>query len=369
MNGRRRFLAVLTTMPLWPVLARAGAADEFERFKRQQAEDFQGFQDEWLRYQAAYNSAWARYQSGLAQVWTKPEMAGRKVWVEYSDNLKVRRTLDFGRNEVRLSFTAEEAARLTDERIRAEFERLMASSLSDAWQKDGVLRQLDKQQPGNGQLSLSGLVPADWMAMFSQQSRSTDNTSKGQVVTITIPLPASALPQRSREYLPLVQQYASKWQVDPALVLAIMETESSFNPMARSQVPAFGLMQIVPSSAGRDASKLVYGSEQLLTASQLCTPATNIEMGCAYLNLLDSRYLSAIDNPQSRLYCVIAAYNTGAGNVARAFSGNNSVADAAKRINRMTPPQVYAHLRSQLKYEEARNYVQKVTKALQTYSA
>ena len=46
-----------------------------------------------------------------------------KVWVEYSDNLRTRRTVDFERNEVRLSFTGEEAARLSDARIRAEFEK------------------------------------------------------------------------------------------------------------------------------------------------------------------------------------------------------------------------------------------------------
>lgn len=366
MNGRRRFLVAILSLPLWPLAARAGAESDFERYKRQQSEGFQSFQAQWQRYRSAYLAAWSDYSRRVGKVWSKPELSGRKTWVEYNPSLTTRRTLDFEHNEVRLSFTGADAAKLTAERIRAEFERVMTASVSSAWTQDPVLQAAEKNKP-QVQTTVSGLAPADWQALLSQQQRRSEKTGKGEVVTITIPLAPSALPQRSHEYLPLVQQYAGKWQVEPALVLAIMQTESAFNPMARSQIPAFGLMQIVPTTAGRDASRLVYGNERLLTGSQLCTPATNIEMGCAYLSLLNGRYLSAVKDPQSRLFCVIAAYNTGAGNVARAFSGNTSVSDAAVRINRMSPKQVYAHLRSNLKYEEARNYLYKVTQALQTY--
>src|SRR5690554_6218531 len=126
---------------------------------------------------------------------------------------------------------------------------------------------------------------------------------------------------------------ATKWQVEPALVMAIMQTESAFNPMARSHIPAFGLMQIVPSSAGRDASKAVWGKDQLLSGQQLFNPHTNIELGCAYLNILDTRYLAAIKHPQSRLYCTICAYNTGAGNVARADRKSTRLNSSHVRIS------------------------------------
>jgi membrane-bound lytic murein transglycosylase C len=137
--------------------------------------------------------------------------------------------------------------------------------------------------------------------------------------------------------------------------------------LARSHIPAFGLMQIVPKSAGRDASRLVFGEERLLKGRDLFEPATNIEMGAAYLHILDRRYLKGITDAESRQMCVIAAYNTGAGNVARAFSGTTSVKKALPFINRLSSKQVYAHLRSNLKYEEARNYIQKVTKTLPLY--
>jgi membrane-bound lytic murein transglycosylase C len=88
----------------------------------------------------------------------------------------------------------------------------------------------------------------------------------------------------------------------------------------------------------------------------------------AYLKILDSRYLKRITNKQSRLYCVIAAYNTGAGNVAKTFTGKTRIKPAAKIINKMTPDEVYNYLRKHLPYEETQRYIVKVTKAKKKYS-
>jgi membrane-bound lytic murein transglycosylase C len=58
----------------------------------------------------------------------------------------------------------------------------------------------------------------------------------------------------------------------------------------------------------------------------LYDPANNIKLGAGYLRLLDSNYLSDIVDPQSRHFGMIAAYNTGSGNVARAFSRGGGAA-------------------------------------------
>jgi len=176
------------------------------------------------------------------------------------------------------------------------------------------------------------------------------------------------LPKRAREVMEDVQKNAKRHDIDVSLMFAIIETESAFNPMAKSPIPAYGLMQIVPSSAGIDASEKLFGKGRILSPSYLYTQDKNIEIGAAYLNILYFRYLKRVEDPLSRLYCVIAAYNTGAGNVSRAFIGSTKIGKAFPRINSMTPEQVYNHLIENLPYEETQNYLQKVRKRMPKYS-
>jgi membrane-bound lytic murein transglycosylase C len=167
--------------------------------------------------------------------------------------------------------------------------------------------------------------------------------------------------QSARRYAPLVAEYARRYKISKSLIYGIIKTESSFNPFAVSAAPAFGLMQIVPTSAGRDAYRLLYGKDGVPGRAYLFNPRNNIEMGVAYLSLLKYRYLAAIRNPVSREYCFIAAYNGGAGNVLTTFSRDR--AQAVKRINRLSPAQVYHRLRTDHPQAETRRYLWKVLAA------
>jgi membrane-bound lytic murein transglycosylase C len=160
-------------------------------------------------------------------------------------------------------------------------------------------------------------------------------------------------------YRAAAEKYATRYQVSASLVLAIMRTESNFNPFAVSSAPAYGLMQLVPTSAGRAALKRTRGTDEVPTAEYLFDPDHNIELGTAYLNVLSDTEFHAVENQDSRDYCVIAAYNTGPRNVTRTFAANK--AEALNEINRMGPPALFDKLRTNLPYEETRQYIAKVT--------
>lgn len=208
----------------------------------------------------------------------------------------------------------------------------------------------------------------------AQQSASNNTaaqTAPKKVISYKINLPNNSLAKRASEYQPMALQESDKWSVDPALVMAIMHSESAFRPDAKSHVPAFGLMQIVPSSAGRDVNKQVRNIDAPMAVADLYQPPINVETGTAYLHILNAKYLKNIENDQSRLYCTIAAYNTGAGNVARAFNSNRStnINSAAEKINDMTPEQVYTQLINNLPYDETKNYLKKVSSRMALYQA
>ncbi|PMG03674.1 hypothetical protein BCV00_16060 [Vibrio breoganii] len=189
------------------------------------------------------------------------------------------------------------------------------------------------------------------------------------IVSYTIKLPESNLKARASSYLPLATEESNRWKVDTSLIMAIMHSESAFRPDAKSHIPAFGLMQVVPSSAGHDVNKQVRNIDAPMKESDLYLPPVNVETGTAYLNILNKKYLKSIDDDKSRLYCVIAAYNTGAGNVARAFNENRStnISKASKIINQMSPSEVYEHLYNNLPYDETKNYLKKVTSRISLY--
>ena len=165
---------------------------------------------------------------------------------------------------------------------------------------------------------------------------------------------------RARKYRKHVEAYASRYKVSKNLIFAVIKTESDFNPWAISKAPAFGLMQIVPGSAGHDVNRYLK-RPGLPTGKNLLDPAENILYGSVFLHLLDTKYLADITNGVSREYCVIAAYNTGAGNVLKTFDKNRKTAPA--RINRLAPLEVYNTLKTNLPYSETRRYLTKVMSA------
>ncbi|MEK6550894.1 MAG: lytic transglycosylase domain-containing protein [Pseudomonadota bacterium] len=96
----------------------------------------------------------------------------------------------------------------------------------------------------------------------------------------------------------LIRENARRYQVDFALVKAIMHVESNFNPYAASNKGALGLMQLMPTTAQRHG------------ITELYDPAQNIEAGVRHIQYLNGLFG---DRPQ----LVIAAYNAGENAVRR----------------------------------------------------
>ena len=167
-------------------------------------------------------------------------------------------------------------------------------------------------------------------------------------------------------YKDYVKACSQKFQIEEPLIYAVMEQESRFNPEATSWVPAYGLMQLVPKSGGLDAYNYVYKKQWVPTRSYLFVPHQNIELGTAYLRILMNQFAKVTD-PECRRLCVIAGYNTGAGNVSRAFTGNTNLKNAIPLINKYSYKELYNHLTNKLNTEEARNYVSGVSKRREKY--
>lgn len=170
-------------------------------------------------------------------------------------------------------------------------------------------------------------------------------------------------------YLETVNRYAAATGVDPALIFGVIYTESRFNPRAVSSAPAFGMMQLVPGSGGLEAYRKAKGESVQPTMEYLMRPENNIELGATYLGmLLNDFWTRNVGNFAAREYCAISGYNTGPGNVARAFSGSSrKLQEAQERANSMRPDELFDYLRANLPYTETRDYLLRVSAARKHY--
>ena len=115
-------------------------------------------------------------------------------------------------------------------------------------------------------------------------------------------------------YGSIIYREATRNQLSPELVAAVIEAESDFRPRLVSNKNALGLMQIVPETG------------KLMGAEDLFNPTENIAAGTKYLRYLLDRF------PDQRL--ALAAYNAGEGNVEK-FGGIPPFAETVNYLHRV----------------------------------
>ena len=114
----------------------------------------------------------------------------------------------------------------------------------------------------------------------------------------------------------IVRDASERHNLDPALVKAVIGTESGWNPKAVSNKGAQGLMQLIPSTAGR------------MGVNNAFDPAQNVDGGARYLRSLLDRY-------HGNLEMTLAAYNAGEGAVER-FGGVPAYPETRAYVKKVT---------------------------------
>ncbi|EPN9527950.1 membrane-bound lytic murein transglycosylase MltC [Cronobacter malonaticus] len=332
----------------------------------------------------AYNEAWIKDTNGfdilmgqfahnIENIWGFNEVliAGPKDYVKYTDQYQTRSHINFDDGTITVETIAgtEPAARLRQAIITTLLMGDDPGSIDLYSDVNDI--QISRQPFLYGQVVDNTGQPIRWEGRASKfadyllQTRLKSRSNGLRIIySVTINLVPNHLDKRAHKYIGMVRQASRKYGVDESLILAIMQTESSFNPYAVSHADALGLMQVVQHSAGKDVFRS-QGKWGTPSRSYLFDPQSNIDTGTAYLAMLDNVYLGGITNPTSRRYAVITAYNGGAGSVLRVFSNDKD--QAVNIINQLSPDDVYETLTNRHPSAESRRYLYKVNTAQKMY--
>lgn len=147
-----------------------------------------------------------------------------------------------------------------------------------------------------------------------------------------------------RKYEEYVTYYAGKYEIDPLLLYAFIRTESNFNPDARSNAGARGLMQITEITF--DWIKSNIAPDEALTFDDLYDPETNIRFGAYFVKYCLLRY-------EEDLPTAAAAYHSGWGTVDGLLEKSEYSADG-RTLDAYPYPQM-------------RQYVRKITDSYARY--
>jgi soluble lytic murein transglycosylase len=134
-------------------------------------------------------------------------------------------------------------------------------------------------------------------------------------------LPADYKKKASRITEALVDE-SEKYNFDPVFVMALIRTESNFNPLALGSVGEIGLMQIRPETAEWMAkrAKIKWKGEKTLR-----DPVQNIKIGVAYMAYLRDHF-------ENKAYKYLSAYNLGPSKLKKMFEKANRPKEYSTKV-------------------------------------
>lgn len=383
MNVKKTIVILLAFVGL-ECFAQVGA--EFEKYKNERLAQEQNWiqarEKEYEDYVKAENEAYANFVKEMSVIWGNGNVveSTNKDWVEYTNGGKTRSIVDFEQGRATVEIVTTPGKPVDKEQLKQGVTELILSkgktkdyntSVEKAEDLSAAPILLGEVETPSGKVINANNVNEgvnDIMksAQVEVKTVTAPDGSERQVASISFNLIPEHIRVRAEKFSDNIKRYCVKYEVEEPLAYAIMQTESSFNPKAKSHVPAYGLMQIVPSSAGADCAQSLKKNFRKPTANYLYDPENNIEMGVHYIYLLRNRYFKDVTDKKKQDLCIIASYNTGAGNLARALRGDTNIKKAIPKINEMSYDELFSFLKRNL-HKETQNYIVKVTERTENF--
>lgn len=149
-----------------------------------------------------------------------------------------------------------------------------------------------------------GIIVSPLEGMQIKKTSSLENreleASEAEIFELILRLSDEIPPSDARKLAKLIGEECENYELDPFLILAIIQVESRFDPIAVSSRGAIGLMQVMPQTADFVAEEL---GVSINRGKSLYDPLINVRLGIYYFSRLIDRFESTHD--------ALVAYNFG----------------------------------------------------------
>ena len=358
-------IAILTTICM--------AQNDTEAFRKFREAEQNAFKN----YHTQQDSAFIQYKDEIEQKWNEFKESTNKEWVSYSEGFDGRSVVDFETGKIEVKAIIEKdnpqaetiAKKNLKEQIKSIFkekDETKKSILSEQVQTPNSREKITDE-------NINQIV--EEIVKKSKKSEMNSADKKNRLVyTVSLNMVPNHIKIRADKYKKIIEEKCKQFDVDPALVLAIIHTESFFNPKAYNRHGnAYGMMQIVPKYAGLTMNNVLYKKNKQPSSNQLFNAETNIEMGAGYLRWLKDNKWKKVKDKINLQYCIICSYNGGPGTIYKAMTGKMNKIGTEKwnkmfdDLNNMDNDKLYKKLRKDVPWKETRNYIKLVKERMEQF--
>lgn len=341
---------------------------DFEKYKQDQLKKEEDFYKFAHNFQAYQDEQFIKYEKYIEDMWGDFKESSPKTWVGYTEDFSGRTSVDFDSSKVVIEVVVEENS--SDEEIKQKLEALTKKILEEKDETGTTILEGQVASPGNPNQAVKSSDAKDVVA----KAKITEKKVNGKkVYSINLDLVSDSDKKRIAKYQDLITKFCKEANIEPALAIAIIRTESCFNPRAYNRTGnAYGMMQIVPKYAGRTMNRILYKKDKEPGGKILFDPEKNLRMGINFLGYLQSTSWKKISNKINQRYCVICSYNGGSGAIYIALAGKTSKIPQEKWDNMMAllnsdnNKKVYDLLHAK-SWEETRHYIKVVEEKYAQY--
>jgi len=344
--------------------------------------------NEWEKLKGAAEETWRKNVLGIERQWNEIEDQQRrelqelkrridvlwgeagvtsteKNWVDYDENFSVRSNVDFKNGTMEIEALVPLKISNPYERAKQSISEKMATSfMTKGIEQEGILTNQLKTAKGLyvTNKNLKNYIHGNLFPKINKVPTSiTGNDGKTRLrFGARLSLVPGHLRIRAEKYRNPVLVNATRFSLEPQLIMAVIHTESYFNPFARSHAGAYGLMQVIPRYAGREAYQFIYRQDRIIAPPYLYQPVNNINLGSAYLYLLYNKHFADIQERDKRLYLTICGYNWGPTAIKQKIIQRY-------QVSFMSSGKLYRLLRYRTP-KETSDYLKKITERSNTYS-